>query len=731
MSTQTMMDATQKSIDAARKAALAKQVAQQQGLGKSTGYAQPTGGTTGGKTTNPVIPGSPGSGINIGPTTGPTNIYKPTIPSVINNPPVMYKPQLPTRVIAPTVPSFQLQPNIPIQVKRAQSGIPQYAPVQTVKIAGPEIPKLAPSIPKVAVNPIEPKEVKAPSYSVNLEPDPVVPVVKTPDKPVVKSAPPLNIQINKEAFSGKADTSNAPGTTETTKNLFAEANKTPASIAPITPPSGTPGFKDFNQNTIGLQNIANAPTNKLGPLSNPGKVEQVKPTGAPEFSNFKGNNTAMMKALENKVILPGTREWDTLQQAKAGATTGDIAAQTAQNKSLQQLSGQSASGAALPDQYSQTAAPAKSQYDLIRERIQGEEARNQQAQQEQIKQNLASKGLGAGTGFGEKALQKAQLEQQRIQAGRLGEVDVAQAAAQEQRDEAERTRTFQSGQAEMDRQLSRDVEQGRLTMQEKDMALQATQFTSKQEFDTWSTQQGFTAQERDNAWNAAQATQEQQVKRDEANVDRQLTLQVEQGKISQQDKQMAMDAAKFTSQQQYDTWATQQGLTAQERQNAWDAAKQTSTQQFEQTERQATQAFDTALTSMKNDFETGRMNLEDQIADKNKLDVALSDAAFKLGAMGTATQVEIDKMSDLEKASYLAGQSGMGYEQYSQDREDRVAYRNALITRLDPDDPTFVTQVNSIWQMNPPAPPTPAVDDGTPGKTYIQPPVRSPNTRSR
>jgi hypothetical protein len=53
-------------------------------------------------------------------------------------------------------------------------------------------------------------------------------------------------------------------------------------------------------------------------------------------------------------------------------------------------------------------------------------------------------------------------------------------------------------------------------------------------------------------------------------------------------------------------------------------------------------------------------------------------------------------MSDFEKAAYRTGTSGRSYENYTALRDANIAQRNASITKLDPKDAKFDSDLSAI-----------------------------------
>lgn len=63
---------------------------------------------------------------------------------------------------------------------------------------------------------------------------------------------------------------------------------------------------------------------------------------------------------------------------------------------------------------------------------------------------------------------------------------------------------FLSSESTLDRQLQREIESGRLTLEEKELAQNASQFDSKLDFDRWATQQGLDQQVADRVWQSSE-----------------------------------------------------------------------------------------------------------------------------------------------------------------------------------------------------------------------------------
>lgn len=272
----------------------------------------------------------------------------------------------------------------------------------------------------------------------------------------------------------------------------------------------------------------------------------------------------------------------------------------------------------------------KSAYQLQREQVQGQAAQQKEAMQRALKERLSAQGMGTGSGVNEKQQRLLDVESAKNEAQSLAPINVAEASAQEQERQQEQQRQFQSGESALDRQLTRDLEAGRISQQDKQMALQASQFDSEMAFKTWATEQGYKENDINRAWQANQ-------------------------NANQMEFQEKMSDKTFGQNQ--------------------------------------------AIQSMQNDFATNRMRLADQIDDKNKLQQGMMDSAYKQGLAGIELpQDELDKMSDLEYNAYQQGLAGRTYEDYQSERDAQIQYKNALITKLDPDDPNFQDQLNGIYQ---------------------------------
>lgn len=450
------------------------------------------------------------------------------------------------------------------------------------------------------------------------------------------------LQTNKEADNQGAIKQQAlqPGATPQTQQAAVNITNTQQklnALPSIGTPVGTPA-PVINMKVPGTT----TPTSPAAPKA-PNINITAKPVDYTQTGQTSQNTNDLMRkaALEKKVTAKAGTYTEPAQtdlgpahtQFKGATDVSNILA----NKNVLQNTQQA-------NPFTADESPVSSkQYDLLRQQIQADQARTNQSQMEQLKQQLVSRGLGQGTAFGEKSLMKAQIEANRTQANRLGQVDVAQAQAEEARRAQQEQNRFQASESDLDRLLQRDVEQGRLSQADKELALNATQFSDKMSFDAWAKDQDYTEEERSRAWQGAQN-------------------------------------------------ANQRAFQASERQASQQG-------EFEQqtTEREASQAFQTATQSMLNDFQTNRMRLQDQIDDKNKIEQIMSDAAFKKGANNALTADEIAKLTPLEQAAYSAGSQGKTYEDYQTSRDADISYRNALIAQIDPDDPYFKEQLKEIF----------------------------------
>lgn len=127
--------------------------------------------------------------------------------------------------------------------------------------------------------------------------------------------------------------------------------------------------------------------------------------------------------------------------------------------------------------------------------------------------------------------------------------------------------------AKMNNSLQRDVEAGKLSMQEKELAQQANQFTNQQEYSKWALLKGFDENSTQRAWQANQTAMDQAWKSSEGSLDRQMQDKIAQGQLDVETAKLAQSAAQFNDSLAWQKEAAKQGIDATTAQRAWQESQ--------------------------------------------------------------------------------------------------------------------------------------------------------------
>ncbi len=139
-----------------------------------------------------------------------------------------------------------------------------------------------------------------------------------------------------------------------------------------------------------------------------------------------------------------------------------------------------------------------------------------------------------------------------------------------QADQQAKQWAYQSKEASFDRQLQKEVESGKLTLEEARLAQQATQFSSQQEFDKWA-------------------------------IGEELTLQ---------EKEMAQQAKQFDSRLDFDRWATQSGLDENEKERVWKASQSNSDKAWKAAQNALDRAHQSNMQNLEISMQEKGMNFQ-------------------------------------------------------------------------------------------------------------------------
>lgn len=132
---------------------------------------------------------------------------------------------------------------------------------------------------------------------------------------------------------------------------------------------------------------------------------------------------------------------------------------------------------------------------------------------------------------------------------------------------------YEAVQADLDRQLTREVEQGRLSLEEKKLAQDASQFQSQQDFERWALEQGWSQDAIARSWQASENATQRAFLTQQANLDRILQSAIEQGKLNVEWEQLAQQARQFDTEMEFQQWAMEQGWEQDAIARSWQASE--------------------------------------------------------------------------------------------------------------------------------------------------------------
>jgi AraC-like DNA-binding protein len=121
--------------------------------------------------------------------------------------------------------------------------------------------------------------------------------------------------------------------------------------------------------------------------------------------------------------------------------------------------------------------------------------------------------------------------------------------------------------------LTREIESGRMTLEEAKMVRQASQFGSELEYKRWATQAGVDDATAARNWQTTERVAAETARATEATFERQLQKEIESGRITFQEKELAQQASQFTSAQEWQKEATKLGLDDQAAARLWQSGE--------------------------------------------------------------------------------------------------------------------------------------------------------------
>lgn len=192
--------------------------------------------------------------------------------------------------------------------------------------------------------------------------------------------------------------------------------------------------------------------------------------------------------------------------------------------------------------------------------------------------------------------------------------------------EAEKGRSFQAGQSDLDRALS------------------SKQFQSQQDFQKWGIEQGYAQDEINRAWQANEAQKSRTFQGQESAAERASRETLAYASLSQQDKALAQESKQFNSRLEFDKWATQAGLDEKTADRIWQANESAKGRSFEEKILSLQQQFQSGESALDRALQSTQFN-EKLGLDKAQLGETIRQFNSKLDFDKWATQSGLDQQT--------------------------------------------------------------------------------------
>jgi len=337
------------------------------------------------------------------------------------------------------------------------------------------------------------------------------------------------------------------------------------------------------------------------------------------------------------------------------------------------------------------AAPQNNQYDLQRQRVRDEEAKNRKLQQEAMQRSLAGRGFAGGTGFAEAQTNKADIEAREGERQRLGGIDIAEAGAEEQRAEAERARTWQTGERVGSQEFAggQAAEERKFQTGERE-GTQTWQASQNAEVNRL-TERRLTAEEQAEARRMG-LSEDQFAEQKLQNV-REYGLSLEES--NQRQLQIDDAAAQAQSKLDFDYWSKEAGFADADRERAWQERQGALEREEVSAENREAREFQLSLSGYQDLLTRGRMELQDTLETNQAAVKTRTDLMYQYGVSNTP--VDTTNLTQLEKDSYEMGKSGRGYEDMQKYISDQTTLRNQIVLTL-AEAPELKDDITAIWK---------------------------------
>lgn len=234
--------------------------------------------------------------------------------------------------------------------------------------------------------------------------------------------------------------------------------------------------------------------------------------------------------------------------------------------------------------------------------------------------------------------------------------------------DAEAARVWQSKESDKEIASKEKISFASLSVQEKELAQKASQFTDQLAWDKEALRLGLDDKTADRVWQGSENQKEREARATDSNLNRELQKYLGDRGLDMDESQLAENIRQFDSKQDFDKWATQAGLDANAAELVWKSNEADVGRKWETGERMSTQEHQVYLSRLDSELESGRMALQQTLnlgtLEKQQAhDKVILDLENKYQTARDTTAMGHDERMAFIKQEYTAQLTQMGFDQ--------------------------------------------------------------------
>jgi hypothetical protein len=192
---------------------------------------------------------------------------------------------------------------------------------------------------------------------------------------------------------------------------------------------------------------------------------------------------------------------------------------------------------------------------------------------------------------------------------------------------------------------------------------------------------------------------------EENDINRVLQYDVLNGDLNKATANLAMTAATFKSQQDFNKWAVDAGFEENDINRAWEAKENATTRAFNKTEADTTRDYNAwaAKNLTISNADLANLNSGNRILENNASSAFVMETTqyYQEGALASkpptaANIARYNSLTPVQKKAWDAGVIGVAYDKFVLDNTTDANAYTAQVTALYPSDPNFALHFNDI-----------------------------------